>query len=326
LSSGILLLDKPLGLSSSGATQRVRRLLREDKAGHVGSLDPLATGMLPICLGEATKLAGELLDGAKVYLFRIALGARTATGDVEGEVVETAPVPALESSRLAAVLQGFVGESQQVPPMYSALKRDGRPLYELARAGITVERAPRRILIHSLELLAQGPASLECRVRCGKGTYVRTLAEDIARELGTCGHVAALRRESVEPFEAAQMMSLEALEALLGQGGRPPLVAPDQAVAHLAAAVLDAEGMRRIGLGQAVSLPLGDLPGEPGQTLRLYGPGPVFLGLGRLEAGGRVQPKRLFVAPWTVPAGAIHAATSPVTAAPERGPEGSSNG
>lgn len=317
MSSGILLLDKPLGLSSNGATQRVRRLLREDKAGHVGSLDPLATGMLPICLGEATKLAGEVLDGAKVYRFRVALGTRTATGDVEGEVVETTPVPTLDPAGLATVLQGFVGESQQVPPMYSALKRDGRPLYELARAGITVERAPRRIVIHALDLLAQGQDWLECRVRCGKGTYVRTLAEDIARALGTCGHVALLRRESVEPFESAAMLSLEALETLLGQGDRPPLVAPDHAVGHLPAVMLDAEGMRRIGLGQAVIPTAAPLPlGASGQTLRLYGPGRVFLGLGRLEAGGRVQPKRLFVAPWAPLADAGPDDTQPVPGAP----------
>lgn len=306
MSSGILLLDKPLGLSSNGATQRVRRLLREDKAGHVGSLDPLATGMLPICLGEATKLAGEVLDGAKVYRFRIALGTRTATGDVEGEVVETAPVPPLDSSRVLDTLRGFVGESQQVPPMYSALKRDGRPLYELARAGITVERAPRRIVIHALDLLAEGRDFLECRVRCGKGTYVRTLAEDIARALGTCGHVAALRREAVEPFEAGQMVTLEALEAMLARGVAPRLVPPDQAVAHLSAVTLDADMARRLGLGQGVALAPGSAGPErgcPGDLLRLYGPGPTFLGLGRLEPGGRVQPKRLFVVPSVVEVG-----------------------
>jgi tRNA pseudouridine55 synthase len=309
LTCGILLLDKPLGLSSSGATQRVRRLLRLDKAGHVGSLDPLATGMLPICLGEATKLAGEVLEGAKTYSFRVALGTRTATGDTEGEVVESRPVPVLERSALLAVLGRFVGDSLQVPPMYSALKRDGRPLYELARAGVTVERAPRPIRIDSLDLVGMGPDWLECRVVCGKGTYVRTLAEDIAAALGTVGHVARLRRESVEPFDPAGMTTLAELEAEHAAGRPPSLVAPDRAVGHLAEVQLDAGASRRIGMGQTVVLPPEELPnlespsvGSPAEppgadlTVRLYGPERLFLGLGAVGPGGRVRPKRLFVA------------------------------
>ena len=191
---GLLLLDKPEGLSSTQATQRVRRLLRVDKAGHVGSLDPLATGMLPICLGEATKLAGEVLEGAKVYRFRIALGRATTTGDREGEVSETAPVPPIDAARLKTVLATFLGDSLQVPPMYSALKRDGKPLYAIARAGGTVERQPRSIHISKLECFDAGDDWLDCEVICGKGTYVRVLAEDIAKALGSRGHVARLRQ------------------------------------------------------------------------------------------------------------------------------------
>jgi len=312
LTCGILLLDKPLGLSSSGATQRVRRLLRLDKAGHVGSLDPLATGMLPICLGEATKLAGEVLEGAKTYSFRIALGSRTATGDTEGEIVESRPVPPLDRTRILGVLASFLGESLQVPPMYSALKRNGRPLYELARAGVTVERAARPIRIDSFELVGLGDDGLDCRVVCGKGTYVRTLAEDVAAALGTCGHVARLRREAVEPFDPAGMITLANLENGRSEGLPLGLIPADQAVGHLAAVHLDAGAARRIGMGQTVVLPPLELPPLPSDTagdvvqnalpaaadvtVRLYGPQAVFLGLGAVAPGGRVRPKRLFAA------------------------------
>ena len=321
MTCGLLLLDKPLGLSSSGATQRVRRLLRVEKAGHVGSLDPLATGMLPICLGEATKIAGEVLEGAKTYSFRIALGSRTATGDVEGAMVETAPVPVLDRGQVERVLAGFLGESLQVPPMYSALKRAGRPLYELARCGITVERLPRAIKVDRLDLLAHGEGWMDCEVRCGKGTYVRTLAEDVARALGTCGHVAALRRERVEPFESAAMIGLPELEARVKAGDATlPLVSADFAVGHLPPIHLDAEQARRVRLGQALRfaaslMPPGAgttsaSPTPPGQsgdasapaaegqewTVRLYAPGPSFMGLGWARVDGRIRPKRLFAA------------------------------
>jgi tRNA pseudouridine55 synthase len=195
--SGILLLDKPLGLSSNGALQRVRRLLAGAKAGHAGSLDPLATGMLPICLGEATKIAGDIVAGAKRYRFTIALGRRTATADAEGEVTEEAAVPALTRAGVEPVLAGFLGPRTQVPPMYSALKQGGAPLYRLARAGLSVERAARSIELHELVVLALGARSLELETRCSKGTYVRVLAEEIAGALGTVGHVSALRRLSV---------------------------------------------------------------------------------------------------------------------------------
>src|SRR5690242_11534227 len=178
--TGILLLDKPLGLSSNGALQRVKRLLRAEKAGHVGSLDPLATGMLPICLGEATKIAGEILSGRKRYRFTVALGHRTATGDLEGAIVETLPVPTFDRAKLETILGTFVGRQKQVPPMYSAIKRDGQPLYKLARAGVEVERAPREIEIFELRLGAFDGVSVQLEASCSKGTYIRTLAEDIS--------------------------------------------------------------------------------------------------------------------------------------------------
>ncbi|EQD57062.1 tRNA pseudouridine synthase B, partial [mine drainage metagenome] len=208
---GIVLLDKPAGLSSNAALQRVRRLYGAAKAGHAGSLDPLATGMLPICLDEATKIAGEILSSRKRYRFTILLGVSTRTGDREGQIVARANVPELAPQRIEAVLETFLGSGRQVPPMYSALKRAGRPLYELARAGVVVEREARPIEIFELRLLGQNGASLELETHCSKGTYVRVLAEDIARALGTCGHVTALRRLSVEPFEREPMQTLESI-------------------------------------------------------------------------------------------------------------------
>lgn len=296
---GLLLLDKPLGLSSTAAGLRVRRLVGAAKAGHVGSLDPLATGMLPVCLGEATKVAGEILEGRKVYRFTVALGARTATGDVEGEVVERAPVARFDAEAVRAAMRGFLGETRQVPPMYSAIKQGGQPLYKLARAGQVVAREARVIHIDALELLdidaaSDGtPRALDCRVTCGKGTYVRVLAEDLAQALGTVGHVAALRRERVEPFDPVRLVSLEAIEAAAGAGALAtlPWVTPDEALGHLPAVDLDPEGQRRLLHGQAVTAPTADW--AMGQRLRLRGPGGVFLGLGAVCGPDRVAPKRL---------------------------------
>jgi tRNA pseudouridine55 synthase len=308
LIDGILLLDKPLGLSSTAAGLRVRRLLGAAKAGHVGSLDPLASGMLPICLGEATKVAGEILEGRKVYRFTVALGARTATGDTEGEVIERAAVPALTVAQLEAAMGGFLGESLQVPPMFSAIKQGGQPLYKLARAGKEVVREPRRIQIDRLELIrletaAEVPTALDCRVVCGKGTYVRVLAEDLARALGTVGHVSALRREQVEPFGAERLVTLAEVEASAEAGraaGRPPevialrpplpLLGAFDALPQLLAVELDAEATRRLLHGQAVTVPG---VSQPGQRVRLREEGGAFLGLGEVVAVGRVVPKRL---------------------------------
>jgi tRNA pseudouridine55 synthase len=300
---GILLLDKPLGVSSNAALQRVRRLLRADKAGHVGSLDPLATGMLPICLGEATKIAGDILSGRKRYRFTIALGERTATGDVEGGVVETLPVPSFDDVTLEAALQRFRGRTTQIPPMYSAIKRDGQPLYKLARAGLEVERQPRDIEITELRVIARdvgltgrdraaSTVGLELEALCSKGTYIRVLAEDIAKALGTCGHVAQLRRLSVEPFESAAMQTLDAVTAQAERGGPPALIAPDLAIPHLPAVRLSVASTARVTHGQAVPVPSEVAPGR----VRLYDANGCFFGIGEADGFGLVQPRRLFVA------------------------------
>jgi tRNA pseudouridine55 synthase len=287
--NGILLLDKPAGMSSNAALQRVRRLLGGCKAGHAGSLDPLATGMLPLCLGEATKIAGEILSNRKRYRFTVALGARTATGDREGAVVEEAPVPSRWHEALPTALRGFLGPGRQVPPMYSALKRDGQPLYRLARAGVTVERAPREIEIFELVPVSHTAAAAELEVLCSKGTYVRTLAEDIARALGTCGHVTALRRSWVEPFEEEGMQTLEAV-TLACEQSRLELLPADRPLEHLPAVALEAGQADRIGHGQEVAL----LRSPPPGRVRLYDPGSRFLGLGESDGRGRIRPRRLF--------------------------------
>lgn len=286
---GILLLDKPAGLSSNVALQRVRRAYGGVRAGHTGTLDPLASGMLPICLGEATKVAGEILAGRKCYRFTLQLGEQRSTGDAEGAVVATAMVPELDEARLRQVLSGFLGESRQLPPMYSALKRDGQPLYKLARAGITVEREPRAIVIERLECLGQDRDRLDCRVLCSKGTYVRVLGEDLARALGTVGFLAALRREYVEPFEHEPMVSLEAV-----LDGPPPVLLPaDRALPQLAAVHLSARDSIAITRGQRVG-PGVAAAGVPGSLLRLYDAAGRFFGLGTLDPDGGIRAKRLY--------------------------------
>jgi tRNA pseudouridine55 synthase len=277
-------------MSSNAALQRVRRLLGGCKAGHAGSLDPLATGMLPLCLGEATKIAGEILSNRKRYRFTVALGTRTSTGDREGPVVEEAPVPAQWPQGLDAALRGFLGPGQQVPPMYSALKRDGQPLYRLARAGVTVEREPREIEIFELAPVSRTDTAVELDVLCSKGTYVRTLAEDVARALGTCGHVAALRRTWVEPFEAEPMQTLEAVTHACEAGAGPQLLPADRPLAHLPAVTLEPWQADRIGHGQEVVLVQGPAPGR----VRLYDGRGRFIGLGESDGRGMIRPRRLF--------------------------------
>lgn len=291
---GILLLDKPLGLSSNTAVQKVRRLFGREKAGHTGSLDPLATGMLPICLGEATKVAGYLLDGDKEYEFTMRFGGRSATGDLEGEIVEQAAVPADPAAALQGVIPAFLGAIRQVPPMYSALKRDGQPLYKLARQGVEVEREARAITVHRLELLDVQGADASLRVSCSKGTYVRTLAEDLARAAGSCAHLSALRRTAVAPFPGQSMVTLAQLEA---DPAAAPLLSPDAALPQLPAAALGAEPAQRLRMGQAV--PAEGAFGGPMGLVRLYAPGQQFLGVGECFLAGDgttrlLKPVRLF--------------------------------
>jgi tRNA pseudouridine55 synthase len=284
---GLLLLDKAAGVTSNAALQAARRLYRAAKAGHTGTLDPLATGLLPVLFGEATKFGGELLDADKTYVAGIAFGSTTTTGDAEGEVIERHPVTATRAE-VERVLAGFRGEGVQVPPMYSALKRDGRPLYEYARAGESVVRAARPIRIHELTLDAFEGASLSVTVRCSKGTYIRVLAEDIGRALGCGAHLARLRRLAIGRFSLASAVTIEALEAL-DAGARDTRLLPlDALIGHLPAITLGEVAARGFAQGQST-----DCPGfEPGRA-RVYGVGGAFLGIGTLGADGRLQPRRL---------------------------------
>jgi len=285
---GVLLLDKPLGLSSNAALQRVRHLGGRIKAGHTGSLDPLASGMLPICIGEATRFAGEMLALRKCYSFGVQLGERSATGDAEGAIVERCPVPPLTRTTVETVLAQFLGAQQQVPPMYSALKRDGVPLYRLARQGLTVARAARPLVIDSLELLQLEADRLQLRVLCSKGTYVRVLAEDLARALGTCGRLYQLRRDYVEPFAGEPMLTLEQLEACGPRVTDWPLLAPDRALGHLPALALTPAELQALVHGQTVT------QRAPGAGLwRLYDPQQRFVGLGESDVAQILRVRRL---------------------------------
>ena len=288
--NGILLLDKPQGLTSNGALQRVRKAYGADSAGHVGTLDPMATGMLPICLDEATKVIAEIESGAKAYEFTVQLGTRTDTGDAEGQIVQTQAVPPLDDAAVERVLARFRGVQQQVPPMYSALKREGQPLYALARKGIEVERAARTIEIRRLELVECGHDVLRLTCECAKGTYIRVLGEDIARALGTCGHLTQLRRTWVEPFRDMPMFSLEA--ALAGAATGEALLPPDAALQGVPRVMLTDEQVAAVRNGQAVRA-WPEPAVEAGRRVRLYGPGGVFLGLAEARPDGVLQPRRL---------------------------------
>jgi tRNA pseudouridine55 synthase len=290
---GIVLLDKPVGLSSNAALQIVKRLYNARKAGHTGSLDPLASGMLPICLGAATKLSGLLLNADKSYCFVCRLGITTTTGDAEGEVVQTRPVGSVEPAAVEAVLAKWRGEIRQIPPMYSALKHHGRRLYALARQGIVVERQPRTVLIHSLRLLKLESGYLSCQLTCSKGTYVRTLVEDLGAALDCGAHLVELRRTGVTPYDAAQMVTLEALQER-AQGGFAALDAVllpvDTAVAAWPALHVQGEAAHYLLTGQAVWVPRAPDRG----WVRLYeDPAERFLGIGEILDDGRVAPRRL---------------------------------
>ncbi|TCJ18194.1 tRNA pseudouridine(55) synthase TruB [Parasulfuritortus cantonensis] len=285
---GVLLLDKPEGITSNLALQKARRLFNAEKAGHTGTLDPFATGLLPLCLGEATKFSQFLLDADKVYLAELHLGVRTTTADPEGEVIETRPV-AVTRNDIAGILPRFIGAIDQVPPMHSAIKRDGRPLYELARKGVEVERQARRVKVYGIELLGLAGDRLTVRVDCGKGVYVRTLAEDIGAALGCGAHLAALRREQVGPFAIEDAVSLAELEAMAADARDAELLPPDCLIEDLARLDLDVESAWQIRHGQAIwraGLRVGDL-------LRLYDPAGRFLGVAEVDIEGKAAPKRL---------------------------------
>jgi tRNA pseudouridine55 synthase len=286
---GVLLLDKPTGLTSNTAVQRVRHLLCAHKAGHTGSLDPLASGVLPICLGEATKLAGYLLDTDKRYRTTIRLGTATDSADATGQVIFTAPIPPLDSGLLESVLDGFRGTIDQIPPMYSALKQRGVRLYELARRGIEVERQSRRLDIHELRLVGFTDETLELDVHCSKGTYIRVLAEDIGRALGCGAHVETLRRTAVGPWTLSQAHPFDALEALTPSERLSRIVPMDRLVPDLPIIDCDDTVRMRLQHGQPVPAP-GDLPDGP---VRLYDTAAVFFGIGSVVEG-TLAPRRMF--------------------------------
>lgn len=285
---GVLLLDKPAGYSSSQAVQKVRWLYQARKAGHTGSLDPFATGMLPICLGEASKTAAFMLEASKTYLARAVLGQSTTTGDIEGEIDERQPVPALGLDEIWAVLAGFEGTIEQIPPMYSALKHEGQPLYRLARAGKEVPREPRSVTIHAIEAVDWETPVLTFRVVCSKGTYIRTLAEDIARKLGSCAHLGALRRLNVEPFRESDMIGLDEVAALAEAGRQDEaLQPPDAGLADWPVVTLEGLAEARFGHGN----PVDGVSAPPG-LVRVYGSGGL-LGLGEVTADKLLKAKRL---------------------------------
>lgn len=290
---GVFLLDKPLGLSSNDALQKVKRLFNAEKAGHTGSLDPLATGLLPLCFGEATKFSQLLLDSDKSYRATMKLGIRTASGDVDAPVVSERPVPVLSDAEVEAILARFRGDIDQVPSMYSALKVDGRPLYELARQGLEIERKARPVSIYRLELLARRDDEWDIEVSCSKGTYIRSLVEDIGEAIGCGAHVTALHRLSAGPFCADQMHTLESLQA---RAAEESVEALDDWLLPASAAV---EGLPRVELSErsAYYLLLGQAVRAQGLpdsgAVSLFEEGGRFLGVGELTDDGRVAPKRL---------------------------------
>ena len=291
--NGLLLLNKPAGMTSNQALQKVKRLLKAKKAGHTGSLDPAATGMLPLCFGEATKVCAYLLEADKTYRVTARLGEATDTADADGEIIETAPVPELDRDAWEAILKGFEGASEQIPPMYSALKKDGKRLYELARKGETVDRDARPIRIDKIDLLEASGSRLVFRVHCSKGTYVRTLVEDIAKLAGTVAHTAKLHRETVGDFRAEDMVDMAgAVEAAESdpESLRERLLPANVALAGWPACRVVTEDVERFSGGQQVAC---DTDGAG--LIKVYGPDERFLGVGELTGGNNVAPKRIFM-------------------------------
>jgi tRNA pseudouridine55 synthase len=288
---GILLLDKPIGLTSNAALQQVKRLFGARKAGHTGSLDPLATGMLPICFGEATKLSGFLLDSDKSYQAVIQLGVRTRTGDAEGDVLERRDASGVTRAMIDEVLLEFNGDIKQIPPMYSALKQNGQPLYKLAHQGIVVERQARKVTIHDLQVTGFASDRLSISVRCSKGTYIRTLAEDIGDQLGCGAHIAELRRDGVGTFAGEHIVTMDSLERLDGDTEQLDrlLLGPDQALLDWPEISLGDDVAYFLKRGQPVLVPK-----SPGQGyVRVYNRSQNFLGVGHILDDGRLAPKRL---------------------------------
>ncbi|HEX5764715.1 MAG TPA: tRNA pseudouridine(55) synthase TruB [Woeseiaceae bacterium] len=294
--TGLLLLNKPAGLTSNQALQKVKRLLNAKKAGHTGSLDPAATGMLPLCFGEATKVCAYLLEADKSYRVTARLGEATDTGDADGVIIQTEAVPQLSAADWEQVLARFTGEIEQVPPMYSALKKDGKRLYELARQGQVVEREARKIRIHELQLLEAHGSRLVFRVRCSKGTYVRTLVEDLAKAAGTVAHTAALHREAVGEFAAADMLDMPSAERIAAAGPealREHLIPADRALQQWPEKRIGPDAARRFNDGQSIIVGADDGNCEAGHV-RVYAADSGFLGVGELTGDGMLTPRRIF--------------------------------
>lgn len=294
---GVVLLDKPIGCSSNAALQRVRRAYDARKAGHTGSLDPLASGLLPVCLGEATKVSSYLLAADKCYRVTAIHGAQTATGDREGNVVARSDVPVPERVRLEQILRGFVGAQQQIPPMYSALKKDGKRLYEHARAGETVEREPRDMTVYELQLVACDSESFTLETRVSSGTYIRTLVEDIARSWGGVAHVGTLHRTAIgrlgDELGMTPLAEIEA-QAEAGQMLAHWLLPVSTVIREIPRVVLDAQGAAAISHGRAVEC-AADTPAA--EALRIEDGDGRLLGLGRINERGQLAPRRLFARP-----------------------------
>jgi tRNA pseudouridine55 synthase len=292
---GILLLDKPIGITSNRALQIAKRLYQARKAGHTGSLDPLASGMLPLCFGQATKVSGFLLEADKEYEVEALIGARTDTADADGVVTETSTKDSVTPAELEAALEANRGPQDQVPPMYSALKQNGKRLYDLARQGIEVERPARPVTIHELTVLRFDPQRPLLRVRCSKGTYVRSLVESIAEHMGTLAHVVALRRTSVGSFAAEPLVTLEELEARQGDLAALDelLFAPDVALSGYPEVRLSASEAFYLLNGHAVGHAGAGIEG----LVRVYDEKACFLALGEVQPDGQVAPKRLFTNP-----------------------------
>jgi tRNA pseudouridine55 synthase len=290
--NGVLLLDKPLGYSSNQALQKIKWLYQAEKAGHTGTLDPLATGLLPICLGEATKFAQYLTDADKSYIATIKLGVTTTTGDAEGEVVESRPVD-VTRQRFEGVCQQFLGEISQVPPMYSALKHEGKALYEYARKGMEIERKARQVQIMEIATLRFEGSVAEIAVTCSKGTYIRMLAEDIGRELACGAHLIALRRTATAGYELNEAYTLDQIEAMTLEQRDKNLMPVDSAIDDLPKVELSEDQAYYLLQGQAVwkagKVPAGDC--------RLYDQEGRFIGLGYLQDDGKIAPKRLLQKP-----------------------------
>jgi len=286
----VLLLDKPLGFSSNQALRKVKWLFQAAKAGHTGTLDPLATGLLPLCFGEATKFAHYLTDADKTYIATIKLGVTTNTGDAEGEVLATHSVN-VSPAQFAEACTQFVGEISQIPPMYSALKHEGKALYEYARAGVEIERASRLITIHSIQVNSFEYDVANISVSCSKGTYIRTLAEDIGAVLGCGAHLIGLRRTKTANYNIEQAVTLAQFEAMNLEQRQAALMPMDSAVLHLPAIVLDADSTHYLRQGQAVWQSRINAKG----LLRLYNEQQEFLGLGEQDSDGKIAPKRLII-------------------------------